>query len=183
MTITLFCLLGFILMVDSISPSKFTTAESKHYVLCCFPLSPGISTYKVVTVHHPPNGYAHATIGWAGIWGSITGISAQGEWMLVLSFVFFWAGVPILSLLPTWNCFAFTIEFQLHIIHTGITAHEANLESNDITFRGTCICMFCTHVLFCDWRAVKFVFFHQNHFTKCKIWCEMQSNSLFRAQL
>lgn len=55
----------------------------------------GISNYKLVTVHHPADGYAHATIGWAGIWGAITGISSQG-----------------------------------------ITVHEANLESNDITFRG-----------------------------------------------
>jgi hypothetical protein len=55
----------------------------------------GISKYKLVTVHHPKNGYAHATIAWAGIYGAITGISSQG-----------------------------------------ITVHEANLESNDITFRG-----------------------------------------------
>eukprot|EP01034_Spumella_vulgaris_P024804 gene24804-31185_t len=55
----------------------------------------GISTYKLITVHHPPGLYSHATIGWAGIWGAITGISSQG-----------------------------------------ITAHEANLESDDITFRG-----------------------------------------------
>ncbi len=41
------------------------------------------------------DGHAHATIGWAGIWGAITGISAAG-----------------------------------------ITVHEANLESDDITFRG-----------------------------------------------
>jgi len=55
----------------------------------------GISKYKLVTLHRPPNGNAHATFGWAGIWGAITGISAKG-----------------------------------------ITVHEANLESNDITFRG-----------------------------------------------
>jgi hypothetical protein len=55
----------------------------------------GISKYKLVTVHHPLNGFSHATIGWAGIWGAITGMSSQG-----------------------------------------ITVHEANLESNDITFRG-----------------------------------------------
>jgi hypothetical protein len=55
----------------------------------------GISTYKLVTIHRPPNGFAHATIGWAGIWGAITGMSSQG-----------------------------------------LTVHEANLESNDITFRG-----------------------------------------------
>lgn len=35
----------------------------------------GISEYKLITVHHPPHGYAHATFGWAGIWGSITGTS------------------------------------------------------------------------------------------------------------
>lgn len=34
----------------------------------------GVSVYKLITVHHPANGYAHATIGWAGIWGAITGI-------------------------------------------------------------------------------------------------------------
>lgn len=55
----------------------------------------GISKYKMVTIHHPKDGYAHATLGWAGIWGAITGISSQG-----------------------------------------LTVHEANLESNDITFRG-----------------------------------------------
>lgn len=55
----------------------------------------GISKHKLITVHHPPNGYAHATVGWAGIWGSITGLSSQG-----------------------------------------VSVHEANLESNDISFRG-----------------------------------------------
>ncbi|RYG96229.1 hypothetical protein EON65_54730, partial [archaeon] len=55
----------------------------------------GISKYKLVTVHRPSNGYAHATFGWAGIWGALTGFSSQG-----------------------------------------ITVHEANLESNDITFQG-----------------------------------------------
>jgi len=55
----------------------------------------GISEYKLITVHHPPHGYAHATFGWAGIWGAITGMSEKG-----------------------------------------ITVHEANLESDDITFRG-----------------------------------------------
>lgn len=55
----------------------------------------GISTSKLITIHRPQNGYAHATIGWAGIWGAITGISSKG-----------------------------------------ITVHEANLESNDISFRG-----------------------------------------------
>lgn len=55
----------------------------------------GISTYKLVTIYHPFNGYAHATFGWAGIWGSITGISSRG-----------------------------------------ITVHEANLESDDVTFEG-----------------------------------------------
>ena len=55
----------------------------------------GISKYKLITVHHPKNGHVHATVGWAGIWGAITGMSSQG-----------------------------------------ITVHEANLESNDITWRG-----------------------------------------------
>lgn len=57
----------------------------------------GISKNKLITIHHPPlnKGYAHATIGWSGLWGAITGISSQG-----------------------------------------LTVHEANLESNDITFRG-----------------------------------------------
>jgi hypothetical protein len=55
----------------------------------------GISTYKLVTIYHPLKGFAHATFGWAGIWGSITGISSQG-----------------------------------------ITVHEANLESDDVTFEG-----------------------------------------------
>lgn len=55
----------------------------------------GISAHKLITVFHPPHGYAHATVGWAGIWGAITGMSSQG-----------------------------------------LTVHEANLESDDITFRG-----------------------------------------------
>lgn len=55
----------------------------------------GIAKYKLVTVFHPPNGIAHATVGWSGIWGAITGMSAKG-----------------------------------------LSVHEANLESNDITFRG-----------------------------------------------
>jgi len=55
----------------------------------------GISKYKLVTVFHPPNGHAHATVGWAGIWGAITGMSSQG-----------------------------------------LSVHEANLESNSISFRG-----------------------------------------------
>lgn len=55
----------------------------------------GISKYKLITVFHPPNGIAHATVGWTGIWGAITGMSAKG-----------------------------------------LSVHEANLESNDITFRG-----------------------------------------------
>lgn len=36
----------------------------------------GISTYKLITVHHPPNGHAHATIGWAALWGANTGMSS-----------------------------------------------------------------------------------------------------------
>lgn len=55
----------------------------------------GISKYKVISVHHPPNGHVHATVGFAGIWGALTGLSSQG-----------------------------------------LTVHEANLESNDITWRG-----------------------------------------------
>eukprot|EP01035_Chromulina_nebulosa_P018793 gene18793-24560_t len=57
--------------------------------------STGISMYKLVTIYHPSNGYSHATFGWAGLWGALTGMSSQG-----------------------------------------ITVHEANLESNDVTFRG-----------------------------------------------
>eukprot|EP00595_Chromulina_sp_UTEXLB2642_P002039 CAMPEP_0196764074 /NCGR_PEP_ID=MMETSP1095-20130614/5326_1 /TAXON_ID=96789 ORGANISM="Chromulina nebulosa, Strain UTEXLB2642" /NCGR_SAMPLE_ID=MMETSP1095 /ASSEMBLY_ACC=CAM_ASM_000446 /LENGTH=395 /DNA_ID=CAMNT_0042118681 /DNA_START=377 /DNA_END=1564 /DNA_ORIENTATION=- len=57
--------------------------------------STGISMYKLVTIYHPSNGYSHATIGWAGVWGALTGMSSQG-----------------------------------------LTVHEANLESNDVTFRG-----------------------------------------------
>ena len=55
----------------------------------------GISQYKLISVFHPPHGHAHATVGWTGIWGAITGMSDQG-----------------------------------------LSVHEANLESNDITFRG-----------------------------------------------
>jgi hypothetical protein len=55
----------------------------------------GVTKYKLITIHHPVNGIAHADIGVAGIWGSLTGMSADG-----------------------------------------ITVHEANLESDDITFYG-----------------------------------------------
>lgn len=57
----------------------------------------GFSKNKLVTIYHPVNdkAVAHATIGWAGVWGAITGISAKG-----------------------------------------LTVMEANLESDDITFRG-----------------------------------------------
>jgi hypothetical protein len=55
----------------------------------------GISANKLITVFHPEEGHAHATVGWAGFWGAITGMSSQG-----------------------------------------ISVHEANLESDDITFRG-----------------------------------------------
>ena len=55
----------------------------------------GIQKYKLVTVHHPPSGYSHITIGWVGVWGAIAGMSQEG-----------------------------------------LTVHEANLESDDITFQG-----------------------------------------------
>lgn len=34
----------------------------------------GINKYKLITVHHPPGGYAHATVGFAGIWGAMVRI-------------------------------------------------------------------------------------------------------------
>ena len=55
----------------------------------------GLQKYKLITIHHPPDGYSHATFSWAGVWGAMTGMSAQG-----------------------------------------LTVHEANLESDDITFQG-----------------------------------------------
>jgi hypothetical protein len=58
----------------------------------------GIAKHKLVTVFHSPpaaGGIPHATVGWAGFLGAITGMSAEG-----------------------------------------VTVHEANLESDDITFRG-----------------------------------------------
>ena len=38
----------------------------------------GINKYKLVTVHHPPNGIAHATVAYGGIWGALSGVSAAG---------------------------------------------------------------------------------------------------------
>jgi hypothetical protein len=38
----------------------------------------GLQKYKLVTVHHPANGYTHATIGWAAVWGAIGGMNSQG---------------------------------------------------------------------------------------------------------
>ena len=55
----------------------------------------GLQKYKLITIHHPPDGYSHATFSWAGVWGAMTGMSAEG-----------------------------------------LTVHEANLESDDITFQG-----------------------------------------------
>ena len=55
----------------------------------------GISDYKLITINHPADGHAHASFGFAGLWGSITGLSDHG-----------------------------------------LSVHEANLESNDISFSG-----------------------------------------------
>jgi hypothetical protein len=55
----------------------------------------GVSNTKLIMVHHPPSGVAHVSLTFAGMWGALTGMSAQG-----------------------------------------LTVHEANLESNDETFRG-----------------------------------------------
>mmetsp|Transcript_19427 Transcript_19427/g.27920 ORF Transcript_19427/g.27920 Transcript_19427/m.27920 type:complete len:498 (+) Transcript_19427:40-1533(+) len=55
----------------------------------------GVNQYKLLTVHHPPGGVAHVTVGFAGIWGALAGMAA-----------------------------------------TGLTVHEANLESKQDTFRG-----------------------------------------------
>jgi hypothetical protein len=38
----------------------------------------GINKYKLVTVFHPPDAIAHATIGFAGVYGALTGMSAKG---------------------------------------------------------------------------------------------------------
>jgi hypothetical protein len=38
----------------------------------------GCSNNKLITISHPPNGVAHASIGFAGLFGSLTGISAKG---------------------------------------------------------------------------------------------------------
>lgn len=55
----------------------------------------GVAKYKLLTVHHPENGHAHVTVGFAGLWGALAGMSAAG-----------------------------------------LTVHEANLEADQITFRG-----------------------------------------------
>jgi len=55
----------------------------------------GVQKYKLVTVHHPEDGYPHAVVSYSGVYGAITGLSSEG-----------------------------------------ISVHEANLESDDITFRG-----------------------------------------------
>ena len=38
----------------------------------------GINEYKLLTVHHPPGGNSHVTVGFAGIWGAMAGMSSQG---------------------------------------------------------------------------------------------------------
>lgn len=38
----------------------------------------GINEYKLLTVHHPPNGNSHVTVGFAGIWGAMAGMSSKG---------------------------------------------------------------------------------------------------------
>jgi len=38
----------------------------------------GVNQFKLITVYHPPNAHAHATVGFAGITGALTGMSSQG---------------------------------------------------------------------------------------------------------
>jgi hypothetical protein len=38
----------------------------------------GVNKYKLLTVHHPPGAVPHVTIGYAGIWGALAGMSAAG---------------------------------------------------------------------------------------------------------
>lgn len=38
----------------------------------------GVNAYKLITVHHPADGHAHCTVGFAGIWGAMAGMSSQG---------------------------------------------------------------------------------------------------------
>merc|ERR1712098_824507 len=37
----------------------------------------GINKWKLITVYHPPGKHAHATIGFAGVWGALTGTGSQ----------------------------------------------------------------------------------------------------------
>jgi hypothetical protein len=39
----------------------------------------GISRHKFITVYTPPGKIAHATVGFAGLWGALAGISAKGD--------------------------------------------------------------------------------------------------------
>lgn len=38
----------------------------------------GIQKSKLVTVFHPPGKYAHATLGFVGLYGALAGMSAKG---------------------------------------------------------------------------------------------------------
>ena len=38
----------------------------------------GINQYKLLTVHHPKDGVAHVTVGFAAVWGALAGMSAEG---------------------------------------------------------------------------------------------------------
>jgi len=38
----------------------------------------GLSQFKLITIHHPENGITHASVGWAGVWGALSGMSAAG---------------------------------------------------------------------------------------------------------
>lgn len=38
----------------------------------------GVTKNKLITIHHPKDGHAHADVGFAGIWGALTGMSAAG---------------------------------------------------------------------------------------------------------
>ena len=38
----------------------------------------GVDQYKLITVHHPADGFAHCTVGFAGVWGALAGMSAEG---------------------------------------------------------------------------------------------------------
>ena len=79
----------------------------------------GVNVHKLVTVFHPPGKIAHVTVGFAGLYGALTGFST----------------FSLKSSDSLHHCVA-SSRFSLSQGKYGISVHEANLEEKHETFRG-----------------------------------------------